>query len=512
MESLLPLANVGGELGARTSSLPDTESFTSILTGVGERRVALIVDGDHGRARGGGATARGSRPRIPVRERDHAPSRRDGGLDARRASDRGRARGALPAEVVRAPEAGPRDDDSATTRELERTLLRVNGFDVETAVDGRRRGCRSAPSRRTRFDIVSRDVEMPRLDGFGLLGRIHCPHRGTHVFRSSWSRRSKIRPTSSAPRHGGVGIYREELVRRGPAPRRDCPPPLMPVRVLLVNDSRRPRARRCGRRSRTSPISSSQESSRAQRGGDGRKQVDPDVVPGDIVMQADGYEVTRRILRARRVPILMVSASVSPTDVAVALGALRAGAIAVLERRRRLRAHLRREAPGHHFIPSGARLRSRGRAWPAPGSTERRRSADVARAPAALLFDRGASWPRSVGARRRGRSSPRSSRSSARPPRAAHRVVVRRRLPDVASRRGEDTRDAGHARRAGGARMLIYCTWRPPPRRRVMARSRSTAPPIGGFRHPAITCHTLAMGLRPSRAVGVVLTGMDDGG
>lgn len=106
----------------------------------------------------------------------------------------------------------------------------------------------------------------------------------------------------------------------------------MPVRVLLINDSATARAALRAALADEPDIVIVQELPSGANAVEMVEQVEPDVVLMDIVMpQADGYEVTRQILRARRVPILMVSASVSPTDVAVALEALRAGAIAVLE-------------------------------------------------------------------------------------------------------------------------------------------------------------------------------------
>jgi chemotaxis protein histidine kinase CheA len=56
-------------------------------------------------------------------------------------------------------------DDAAITRELERSILASAGYDVETAVDGQD----ALEKLRSReYALVVADVEMPRLDGFGL--------------------------------------------------------------------------------------------------------------------------------------------------------------------------------------------------------------------------------------------------------------------------------------------------------------------------------------------------------
>lgn len=106
----------------------------------------------------------------------------------------------------------------------------------------------------------------------------------------------------------------------------------MTIKVLVVNDSATARAALRAAIADEPDIEIVLELSSGIEAVASVERVDPDVVLMDIVMpQADGYEVTRQILRSRRVPILMVSASVSPSDVAVAMEALRAGAIAVLE-------------------------------------------------------------------------------------------------------------------------------------------------------------------------------------
>jgi two-component system chemotaxis sensor kinase CheA len=70
-------------------------------------------------------------------------------------------------------------DDSATTRELERTLLRAAGIDVEAVADGEEAW--TALTGEAPFDVVLSDVEMPRLDGFSLLGRIRSTPRLAHL-------------------------------------------------------------------------------------------------------------------------------------------------------------------------------------------------------------------------------------------------------------------------------------------------------------------------------------------
>ncbi|RME81649.1 MAG: hybrid sensor histidine kinase/response regulator, partial [Zetaproteobacteria bacterium] len=60
-------------------------------------------------------------------------------------------------------------EDSLIAREVERKLLEAAGFHVETAIDGLDAVDTLS---RTRPDLVITDLEMPRLDGFGLIRRI----------------------------------------------------------------------------------------------------------------------------------------------------------------------------------------------------------------------------------------------------------------------------------------------------------------------------------------------------
>jgi two-component system chemotaxis sensor kinase CheA len=57
-------------------------------------------------------------------------------------------------------------DDSFTTRTLETSILETNGYTVLVAVDGIEALQRL---RSEKVDLVVTDVQMPRLDGFGLL-------------------------------------------------------------------------------------------------------------------------------------------------------------------------------------------------------------------------------------------------------------------------------------------------------------------------------------------------------
>jgi len=60
-------------------------------------------------------------------------------------------------------------DDSLTVREMQRKLLAARGYRVEVALDGID-GWNSV--RAGAWDLVITDIDMPRLDGIGLLGRI----------------------------------------------------------------------------------------------------------------------------------------------------------------------------------------------------------------------------------------------------------------------------------------------------------------------------------------------------
>jgi CheY-like chemotaxis protein len=69
-------------------------------------------------------------------------------------------------------------DDSASNRELLRTMLTHLGFDVFEAVDGAQ-ALELAPGAAP--DLIILDIQMPRLDGYGALSRL----REMEQFRST---------------------------------------------------------------------------------------------------------------------------------------------------------------------------------------------------------------------------------------------------------------------------------------------------------------------------------------
>ena len=73
------------------------------------------------------------------------------------------------AQATRAPKRVLVVDDSITVRELERQLLENRGYTVDVAVDGVD-GWNAVRS--GRYDLVVSDIDMPRMDGIGLVSHI----------------------------------------------------------------------------------------------------------------------------------------------------------------------------------------------------------------------------------------------------------------------------------------------------------------------------------------------------
>lgn len=83
-------------------------------------------------------------------------------------------------------------DDSITVREVERQLLRNEGYEVAVAVDGQD-GWNQV--RAGRFDLVVTDVDMPRMSGLELVKRIrdHEPLKDAPIIIVSYKDREEDR-------------------------------------------------------------------------------------------------------------------------------------------------------------------------------------------------------------------------------------------------------------------------------------------------------------------------------
>src|SRR5207302_5543992 len=110
-------------------------------------------------------------------------------------------------------------------------------------------------------------------------------------------------------------------------------PPMNKIRVLIVEDSRVVRLlleqliQNDPRLEVAAAVESAEEALRIL------DQVAPDVISMDIRLPGmHGFEATRRIMADRPTPIVVVSASVEAEDLQISMNALRAGALAVVEK------------------------------------------------------------------------------------------------------------------------------------------------------------------------------------
>ena len=85
--------------------------------------------------------------------------------------------------------------------------------------------------------------------------------------------------------------------------------------------------RRCRASKSCAPVSSAEEALAILQ------RVSPDVISLDIRLPGmNGFEATRRIMRDKPTPIVVCSASVESDDLNITMNALRAGALAVVEK------------------------------------------------------------------------------------------------------------------------------------------------------------------------------------
>lgn len=175
----IPLVELAGLLGVPCDR-PEGGAVTAVLLRAGTRRVGFLVDEvlDEGevvlKELGpflgkvdvvAGATVLGSGEVVLIL---------DPGTLIRLARGAPVAAPGRPAAPAATPARLLVVEDSLIARDLERTILESAGFQVEAAVDGvdalEKLGTGD-------FDLIITDIEMPRMDGFELLGRIRAQER-----------------------------------------------------------------------------------------------------------------------------------------------------------------------------------------------------------------------------------------------------------------------------------------------------------------------------------------------
>jgi len=106
-----------------------------------------------------------------------------------------------------------------------------------------------------------------------------------------------------------------------------------PVRVMIVEDSPVLREFLENVISQDPRLNVVGSTASAEEALDLLSKVKPDVISMDIRLPGmDGLEATRRIMRQQPTPIVVLSASVDSESLQISMGALRAGALAVLEK------------------------------------------------------------------------------------------------------------------------------------------------------------------------------------
>ncbi|MCF8115628.1 MAG: hybrid sensor histidine kinase/response regulator, partial [Desulfarculaceae bacterium] len=177
----VPLVSLAGVLGLNGDARPAGDSLLVVVMGLAERRCAFMVDAlrgiqevvvkNLGRQLKSvpnveGAAILGSGEVIMVLNVVDllALSRQEAALKASAPARASQAAASLILVV----------DDSITTRTLERNILETAGYRVEVASDGEEAW---AQVQRGGFDLVVSDVDMPRLDGFGLSERLKGDQR-----------------------------------------------------------------------------------------------------------------------------------------------------------------------------------------------------------------------------------------------------------------------------------------------------------------------------------------------
>ncbi|HEY4001199.1 MAG TPA: response regulator [Candidatus Xenobia bacterium] len=182
----LPIWSLGHLLFGEGQPVASGGYLEVLVVKAGRRRLAVAVDALVGRHQG---VTRALGPVLPAGMRCQSGMVLGDGsvallvtpadlLEAAREAGPAAPLAAVPEPApVPEPQASRRVlvvDDSFTTRTLEKGILESHGYEVRVAVDGLEA---LAVLRTTDVDLVIVDVQMPRLDGFGLLASLKADPR-----------------------------------------------------------------------------------------------------------------------------------------------------------------------------------------------------------------------------------------------------------------------------------------------------------------------------------------------
>lgn len=184
-DEMIPIEGLDTLLAVPGEGAPAQGSRYVIVVGTGVERLGLIVDEllteedmvvkplpAHMKNAGvvSGATIGGRNEVIQVLNVTSLIQLARGAPRAAASADRAKAAPKRPSVLV--------VDDSFNTREIEKSVLEAHGYAVVLAGDGEEA---LEKTRDAVFDLVITDVEMPRLDGFSLTGRLRHDPRYSDV-------------------------------------------------------------------------------------------------------------------------------------------------------------------------------------------------------------------------------------------------------------------------------------------------------------------------------------------
>ena len=251
-------------------------------------------------------------------------------------------------------------DDSLTTRALEKSILEAAGYDVAAAADG---AAAWQLLQEQGADLVVSDVDMPRMDGFELTEAV----RGSPRFRGLPVVLVTARETESdkTARRGGRRrrLSRQERLRPEEPAGDDLPTTLArspksivhsvtPIglrcrlwildyglwtmnmfRVLVTDDSATARVMLVSIFAADPDLNVVGEARNGLEAVTLTQKLRPDVITMDLHMPLmDGFAATKEIMITAPTPIVIATGSTLASEVATAMHALRAGALAVLRK------------------------------------------------------------------------------------------------------------------------------------------------------------------------------------